>query len=277
MDIIIKSLLHITITDIIDIAIIAVLVYSLMMLVRETRAEQLIKGLFFVVLMWQFSEVAGLRMVNYLIRNMMTLGLVALLIVFQPELRRVLEYIGRNRLINSRNAQGLDEDVGAMIDQVVEAVADLAKEKVGVLIAFERETGLADLMEAGTALDSVVSAELLRSIFLTTSPLHDGAVFIRNNRIVKAGAILPLTHKEKIAKDLGTRHRAALGLIERSDAIVVVVSEETGTISIAIDGKLMRFLDNNSLASILRTKFKLVEKRSLFEKVFGGAKNVKDN
>ncbi len=275
MDIIIRSLLHITITDLIDIAIIAILIYSLMMLVRETRAEQLIKGLFFVVFMWQFSEIAGLRMVNYMIRNMMTLGLVALLIVFQPELRRVLEYIGRNRLINSRNGQALDEDVGAMIDQVVEAIDGLAEQSIGVLIAFERETGLSDLMEAGTVLDSVVSAELLRSIFLTTSPLHDGAVFIRNNRIVKAGAILPLTHKENIAKDLGTRHRAALGLIERSDAIVVVVSEETGTISIAIDGKLMRFLDANSLASILRTKFKFVEKRSVFEKVFGGSKNVK--
>ncbi len=275
MDIIIRSLLHITITDVIDIAIIAVLIYSLMMLVRETRAEQLIKGLIFVVFMWQLSELAGLRMVNYMIRNMMTLGLVALIIVFQPELRRVLEYIGRNRLINSRSGQGLDEDVGVMIDQVVEAVDDLAKDKVGVLIAFERETGLSDLLEAGTALDSIVSAELLRSIFLTTSPLHDGAVFIRNNRIVKAGAILPLTHKENIAKDLGTRHRAALGLIERSDAIVVVVSEESGTISIAMDGKLRRFLDRNSLASILRTKFKLVEKSGFFKNMLRGSKNVK--
>ncbi len=277
MDIIVSSLMHITITDILDIVIIAVLVYSFLMLVRETRAEQLIKGLVFVVILWRLSEWAQLRMVNYLIRNMMTLGLVALIIVFQPELRRALEHIGRNRLLNSGSGQALEEDTDLMIKTVSSVVQELAQRKIGVLIAFERETGLSDLLEAGVTLDAVITAQLLKSIFMTTSPLHDGAVFVRNNRIVKAGAIMPLTHNENISKELGTRHRAALGLIERSDAIVVVVSEETGTISIAMDGKLMRYLDEKSLESILRTKFKLVQKSSMIEKLWGGLKSAKQD
>lgn len=277
MDIFISSLMHITITDMIDIAIIAVLFYSFLMLVRETRAEQLIKGLVFIIILWRLSEWAQLHMVNYVIRNMMTLGLVALLIVFQPELRRALEHIGRNRLISSHGANSLAEDTEAMITTVVSTVDQFAKAKIGALIAFERETGLSDLLEAGTQLDAVITPQLLYSIFLTTSPLHDGAVLVRKNRIVKAGAILPLTHDANVAKELGTRHRAALGLIERSDAIVVVVSEETGTISIAMDGKLRRYLDEKSLQSILRTKFKLAEKEGLLDKFWGGLKRVKQD
>ncbi len=269
--------MHITITDMIDIAIIAVLFYSFLMLVRETRAEQLIKGLVFIIILWRLSEWAQLHMVNYVIRNMMTLGLVALLIVFQPELRRALEHIGRNRLISSHGANSLAEDTEAMITTVVSTVDQFAKAKIGALIAFERETGLSDLLEAGTQLDAVITPQLLYSIFLTTSPLHDGAVLVRKNRIVKAGAILPLTHDANVAKELGTRHRAALGLIERSDAIVVVVSEETGTISIAMDGKLRRYLDEKSLQSILRTKFKLAEKEGLLDKFWGGLKRVKQD
>ncbi len=277
MDIFVSSLLHITFTDVLDIVIIAILVYSFLMLVRETRAEQLIKGLVFVVVLWRLSEWAQLRMVNYLIRNMMTLGLVALIIVFQPELRRALEHIGRNRLLNSRSGQSLEEDTDLMIKTVVSVVQQLADKKIGALIAFERETGLSDLLEAGVTLDAVITPQLLKSIFMTTSPLHDGAVFVRNNRIVKAGTIMPLTHNTNVAKELGTRHRAALGLIERSDAIVVVVSEETGTISIAMDGKLMRYLDDKSLESILRTKFKLVQNSSVLEKLWGGLKSAKQN
>ncbi len=275
MDTIISSLLHITITDVIDIAIIAVLFYSFLMLVRETRAEQLIKGLVFVIILWRLSEWAQLHMVNYVIRNMMTLGLVALLIVFQPELRRALEHIGRNRLIVSYSGRSLEEDTDLMIKSVVATVKDFSEAKIGALIAFERQTGLSDLLEAGTVLDAVITPQLLYSIFLTSSPLHDGAVLVRDNRIAKAGAILPLTHDVTIAKELGTRHRAALGLIERSDAIVVIVSEESGTISIAMDGKLKRFLDDKSLTSILRTKFKLVEKEGLIDKIWGGLKSVK--
>ncbi len=277
MDILVSSLLHITVTDVIDIAIIAALIYSFLMLVRETRAEQLIKGLVFVLVLWQLSEWAQLRMVNYLIRNMMTLGLVALIIVFQPELRRALEHIGRNRLLNSRSGQTLEEDTGLVIKTVVSVVQQLADKKIGALIAFERETGLSDLLEAGVVLDAVITPQLLKSIFLTTSPLHDGAVFVRNNRIVKAGTIMPLTHNTNLSKELGTRHRAALGLIERSDAIVVVVSEETGTISLAMDGKLMRYLDDKSLESILRTKLKIVQKNGVIEKLWGGLKNAKQD
>ncbi len=277
MDTLVNSFLHITVTDVIDIAIIGTLIYSSLMLVRETRAEQLIKGLVFVLVLWQLSEWAQLRMVNYLIRNMMTLGLVALIIVFQPELRRALEHIGRNRLLNSRSGQTLEEDTDTMIKTVVSVVQQLADKKIGALIAFERETGLSDLLDAGVVLDAVITPQLLKSIFMTTSPLHDGAVFVRNNRIVKAGTIMPLTHNINISKELGTRHRAALGLIERSDAIVVVVSEETGTISIAMDGKLMRYLDDKSLESILRTKFKIVQKNGVIEKLWGGLKNAKQD
>ncbi len=275
MNTIVSSLLHITVTDVIDIAVIAIFFYSFLMLVRETRAEQLIKGLLFIIILWLVSEWGQLHMLNLAIRNLMTLGLIALVIVFQPELRRALEHIGRNRLFSSRSGEALEKDTDIMIESIVTAVEYLAERKIGALIALERKTGLADLLEAGTALDAIVSPQLLRSIFITSSPLHDGAVFVRNNRLVKAGAILPLTHDVSLSKDLGTRHRAALGLIERSDAIVVVVSEETGAISLAMDGKLSRHLDGRSLGSILRTAFKLVDNDGLIERFWGGLKRVK--
>lgn len=273
MNLIVDNLMHLTITDIIDIAIIAFLFYSFMLLVKETRAEQLIKGLIFIVIFWRLSEWAGLRMVNFLIKNMMTLGLVALIIVFQPELRRALEYIGRSRILTSKGRDVLQEDTERMIDAVVDAVIQLSKNKTGALIALERETGLSDVIKAGTALDASVSSQLIKSIFNPSSPLHDGAIVIKNNRISRAATILPLTLDDNLSTDLGTRHRAAMGLLERSDAVVIIVSEETGTISIAIDDKLMRYLDANSLSSVLRTKFKVVAYDSLLSWIKGSFKH----
>ncbi len=275
MNLIISNLINITIVDIVDMVIIAVLFYNFSVLVKETRAEQLIKGLIFIVVFWRFSEWVGLRMVNFLIKNMMTLGLVALIIVFQPELRRILEYIGRNRIFKKSVADTLREDTENMIQSVVEAVEDLSKSKTGALIALERETGLSDVVESGVALDAIVSSEIIKNIFYKNSPLHDGAVIIKKNRISKASCILPLTNNDIKNNNLGTRHRAAMGLIEKSDAMAIIVSEETGTISLAFDGKMSRFLDANSLKSILRTKFKIVERDHFLSGFTWGGKDAK--
>ncbi len=257
MEFLINNITHITVIDVIDIAIIAFLFYNFMRLVQQTRAEQLIKGLIFIVIFWRLSALFGLRMVNFFIENMMTIGLVAILIVFQPELRRILEYIGRSRMFMGAGGEQLDETSAKMVEEIANAVVALSEKRIGALIVIERETGLDDIVGAGSAIDAKVSALLLRTIFPTSTPLHDGAVLIRNNRLVRAGCILPLTINDKLSSDLGTRHRAALGLIERSDALVIVVSEESGTISIAMDDKLMRYLDKNSLVSVLRTQLKL--------------------
>ncbi len=276
MGFLINNITHMTITDFIDIAIIAFVFYTFIRLVQKTRAEQLIKGLVFIVIFWRISAVVGLQMVNFLIENMMTIGLVAIIIVFQPELRRILEYLGRTRFFMGASNDKLDEVTAEMIEEIAEAVEDLASKHIGALIVIERETGLDDIVAAGTEIDAEVSELLLRSIFPTTTPLHDGAILIRNNRLAKAGCILPLTTNDKLSSDLGTRHRAALGLIERSDALVIVVSEESGTISLAFDEGLKRYLDKGSLVSVLRTQLKVVPSNPRFRNwLEGWSKNGK--
>ncbi len=276
MDFLINNITNMNAIDFIDIVIIAFVFYSFLRLVQQTRAEQLIKGLVFIVIFWRVSALIGLRMVNFFIENMMTIGLVAILIVFQPELRRMLEYIGRSRFLMGSGGESLDENSSKMIEEIASAVTYLAERKIGALIVIERETGLDDIIAAGAIVDANVSELLLRSIFPTNSPLHDGAVLIRDNRLARAGCILPLTVNEKLNSDMGTRHRAALGLIERSDALVIVVSEETGTISIAFDDKLMRYLDKNSLVSILRTQLKVVSGSLNLKRWVSGGNNAKE-
>ncbi len=273
MESVLNHFLNITPNDVLDIFIISFLFYKFLMLVKETRAEQLIKGLIVILLVWKIAEWAELRMVHFAIKNLMTLGVVALIILFQPEIRRALEYIGRNKLMRKSISDMMEEEMDHMIEQIVESVLDLSEQKTGALIAIERETGLNEIVQTGVMVDAIISAELIKNVFYHNAPLHDGAVVIKKNRLQAASCLLPLTTSTALSSDLGTRHRAALGLVERSDAMVIVVSEETGVISLAMDGKLARFIDRNSLLSILRSKFKVVKKPSALSWITGRMKH----
>ncbi len=247
---------NIELKDVIDMAIVAFVFYKFLMLMRETRAEQLIKGIVVLLVATQVSGWMQLHVINWVLRGTMTVGLIALLIVFQPELRRGLEYIGRTKLLTKSIIDIQVEDNERMIDEIVEAVSSLSRQKIGSLLVFERTTGLNEIAETGTLIEGNVSRSLLINIFIPNTPLHDGAALIRRNKILAAGCLLPLTDSINIGKDLGTRHRAGIGITERSDSIVVIVSEETGSISIAENGKLIRFIDGKKLKDYLNAAFR---------------------
>nr|WP_113802168.1 diadenylate cyclase CdaA [Garciella nitratireducens] len=243
--------LNMRIRDVIDIAIVAYFFYKLMGLIKETRAEQLIKGIIFILLATQLSEWLGLYTINWILKNTLTVGVIAILVVFQPELRRGLERIGRSKFFGNIFEKSSEEQSTGTIDEIIKAVQMLSKDKVGALIVIERETKLGEVIETGIHLDSLVSGELIINTFIPNTPLHDGAMIIRGDRIVASGCFLPLTENQGLSKQLGTRHRAGLGITENSDSVVVIVSEETGIISLAMDGKLSRYLDIQSLRQIL--------------------------
>ncbi len=237
--------------DVIDIIIIAYIIYWIMKLIKQTRAEQLLKGLVILIVSLNLSDWLGLRTTHFILQNTMTLGVIALLIVFQPELRRALERLGRGKLF-SKFLFVPKEDYSDMIEEVARAAQMLAEKRFGALIVLEKEVGLRDFADTGIVVNSEVTAELLVTIFFPNSPLHDGAVIIRNGRLHAAGCFLPLSDNPNISKQLGTRHRAGLGATENGDCLVVVVSEETGIISIAEEGKLSRFLDIESVKERIR-------------------------
>ncbi len=255
-------LMSITLRDIIDMTVIAYVVYKIFMLIRETRAEQLIKGIFVLVFATWASGFFRLYTVNWLLRNTMTVGVIALLIVFQPELRRALEFLGRGGIILGNPLNGaLDKETKKLIDEITAAVQVFAKEKVGALIVIERETGIGEITETGITVDAALSSQLLQTIFAINTPLHDGAVIIKDRRIASAGCLLPLTENQSLSKELGTRHRAGLGISEISDAIVIIVSEETGVISTAKEGRLSRYLDAKMLKEMLTNHCRPQENR----------------
>ena len=226
------------ITDIIDIAVVAFVIYHGIKLIRETRASQLIKGIIVLVLIMYISEVLKLNSINFILENTLQIGLIAVLIIFQPELRRTLEKVGNasvKKLIKIN-----DDTEETYSDEICSAVSKLASSKTGALILIERSTKLGDIIASGTAIDAKVSQALLINLFVPNTPLHDGAVIIGGNRIKAAACLLPLTQNTSFSKELGTRHRAAIGVSEVADCIAVVVSEETGTISMATNGKIKR-------------------------------------
>ncbi len=235
--------------DILDILIVAFVIYKGVKLVRETRAVQLIKGLVILLVATQLSSWLQLNSLNYLLVNAMQVGLIALLVVFQPELRRALEKVGRSSI--GRIFSAAEYDVERVVEEVCEAVAHMSEEKIGALIVFERKTKLGDIINSGTMLNSDVSSQLLSNIFIPNTPLHDGAVIIRENKIIAAACFLPLTQNNNLSKELGTRHRAAIGISENADCAVVVVSEETGKISLALNGSMTRNLTPETLAKAL--------------------------
>lgn len=261
------------ITDIIDVIIIATLVYQCVRFVRETRAELLVKGIVLVLILLQLSRWFNLHTLQYILQNIFQLGFFALLIVFQPELRRGLEKIGRS---NAGKFLSFNDDGDVLtntIDTVCAAVGDMSRTKTGALICMQRTTKLGDIIRTGTPLNAEISYELLVNIFVPNTPLHDGAVIIADNKITAAACFLPLTPNNDLSKELGTRHRAAIGLSENSDAAVIVVSEETGKISIALDGDLTRNLTVDTLKMALKKildseKTSKSDKGSIFNTIF---------
>lgn len=236
---------------IVDIAIVAFVLYRLIILIRGTRAVQLIKGIGVLIVVSFLADILKLKTIAKILEQVRLALIVALPIVFQPELRRALEQIGRGKFFARPLAFLGEEDMSRLISEVVRATQVLVKLQYGALIVIERETGINDYIETGVSMDSVVSAELLINIFVPNTPLHDGAAILRGDRIAAAGCFLPLSDNPYLSKQLGTRHRAALGMSENSDAVALVVSEETGTVSIAHEGKLLRFLDEKKLREIL--------------------------
>lgn len=241
---------HITIINIIDILIVSYIFYKIFMLIRETRAETLIKGLVLVLVIMKISQIAGLITLYWIIEKTITVGFIALIIIFQPELRRALEHLGRSRFF-AKSLVINEEELDNVMTEIVEATVNLSNQKTGALIVIEQETGLNDYIEGGVKLDAVITSQLLENLFVVNTPLHDGAAIIRNNKVASAACFLPLTENSYLNRQLGTRHRAALGISENSDAIVIVVSEETGNISLAINGKLTRNYNAERLKDIL--------------------------
>lgn len=278
MEYVVNLFMNFRIIDLIDIIIVAVIFYKLLMLIRETRAEQLIKGLIVLLAVFNISKVLQLHMIQYILENTFTVGIFAILVVFQPELRRALEYIGRTRWLSVSISEIIKEEMKENIEEIVTAVSTLSRTKTGALIVLERETGLNEIMDTGTVLDAKISSLLITNIFEHNAPLHDGAMLIKKEKIMAAACFLPLSTKSHISKELGTRHRAALGMVENSDALVIVVSEETGGISIAMDGELNRFLDTNDVRNILIDSFVIDEKSSIVGKwrLSNAKKNKRD-
>lgn len=244
--------------DVLDVALIAYLVYKVLSLMRSTRAENILKGVaMFLLALWLSSPAAlNLRGINYLLSHMVEWGVLALIILFQPEIRQLLEKMGsRNiRLLRLFQQEQQSTELERAIDQTVVACTEMAKTRTGVLIVFERKLLLDDMVRSGATLDAAVSGELLKNIFFVKAPMHDGAVIIRQGRILGAGCMLPLSKNVNLSRDLGMRHRAGIGMSENSDAVVVIVSEETGSVSVAIGGMLRRHLAPETLAQLLRNE-----------------------
>ena len=237
------------IADIVDILIVAFLIYRLILLTQKTNSYNLAKGLLlFLIALWM-AEILELNMISFILRKATELGVVVLVILFQPELRHILEKIG-SRFSSRSNME--DPEVTSAITQTVMACADMAESRTGALIVFERYVSLQSVISTGTVIDSEVSSELLKNIFYNKAPLHDGAVIVRDGRIAAAGCVLPLSSSTTISKDLGMRHRAGIGISEQSDALAVIVSEETGSISCAVDGTLKRHLKPQVVDRLLR-------------------------
>ena len=244
-------LLSIKITDIIDILIVAYILYRVLGMIKETRAQQLFRGVLLIVGVFLASEFFDLSLLNWLLTRLITVGLIGVMILFQPEIRRALEQIGRRGAITSQFRDVGKDELYATVHKIVDAVDDFSSTRTGALIAIERETTLNDIIETGVIVDAEISVRLLGNLFYEGSPLHDGAVIIRGVRIHAASCVLPLTNRTSIGKNLGTRHRAGVGLSEVSDAFIIIVSEETGAISVARNGTLRRFLDLKTLEKML--------------------------
>lgn len=268
LDYIFRYLQLFRITDIIDIFIVTILVYFLLNWLKETRGMQLIKGIAILFIIVAVSNLTGLTALNYILNSTLQFGVIAIVVIFQPELRSLLEQMGRSKvgkiLDIAANTTSVDILVNKNIDEIVVAAINMSETKTGALMVIERETKLGEIAKTGTIIDADISSALLENIFVPNTPLHDGAVLIRANKIISAGCFLPLTSNANLSRELGTRHRAALGISEASDAVVIVVSEETGKVSIAMNGSLTRNLKSETLKrALLKAMYTPVDEDTL--------------
>jgi diadenylate cyclase len=244
---------NIGVADAFDILIVAFIIYQFIRLTRRTNAIRVTRGIVMLLLILWLSGILRLTILNYLLRRAVELGLIALLIIFQPELRRALEKVGSRRLTRSLFSSEFSSlHTEAVITQTVLACADMSRSRTGALVVFARDNQLNEPISTGTVLDAEVTAELLKNIFFVKAPLHDGAAIVKDGRIAAAGCMLPLSSNTNLSRELGMRHRAGIGMSEQSDAVVVIVSEETGAVSVAIDGMLKRHLSPETVEAILR-------------------------
>jgi len=236
--------------SIIDIVVVSYIFYKGYSLIKETRAEQLLKGILLIFLLVPISDLLNLTTLNWILENTLTISVISIIIIFQPEIRKALEHIGRTSFMDKVIYE--DEEVMiSVVNEIVDAVEVLANDKTGALIVIEQKTGLGDIINTGTKINADVSSALLQNIFVVNTPLHDGATVIRNDKIIASGCFLPLTEDNKLNKQLGTRHRSGIGVSEITDCITIIVSEETGVISLAINGRLLRNYDKEKLRNVL--------------------------
>ncbi len=240
---------NIRVVDFFDILILSIILYFIYRFIRDKRAGKLAVGVVFLLVFVAISELIGMRTMQYIFRNMLQVGLISIVIIFQPEFRSLLEKVGANPIKGLKNISEIknEDNLLLAIREISTAAVEMSSTRTGALIVFERETLLGDIISTGTVLDAQVNSFLVRNIFYNKAPLHDGAMIISNSRIKAAGCLLPLSSQNNINRDLGTRHRAALGLSENSDAVIVVISEETGIISIAVNGELMRGFTSDTI------------------------------
>ncbi len=260
-----SSILEFKVLDAVDILLITVIIYELIKLTRKTRAIQVLKGVGFFILFTAICELIGLTTISWLLKSFLDVGAVLIVVIFQPELRRAFEKMGTGRIIDISGFGDNIEDE-SIKDELHKAIIDLSMRKTGALIVFEKKTGLRDIMESGIEMDARIKSELVENIFFKNSPLHDGAMIIRKGRIAAAGCFLPMSDNRDIQSELGTRHRAALGISEVSDSYIIVVSEETGVISYAHEGMLTRYLDSKGLIKLLDEIF-LNDRSPILEKI----------
>lgn len=250
------------VTLLLDIFLVGYLFYIVLKLLRGTRAMPLVKGIVFLLVATALSSFLSLRAVHYILTSIGTYGVIMIIVIFQPELRRALEQMGSADIRKWFYFEQVDE---SFVDRIVTAVYKMSKEKTGALIVFERDMSLDVIMATGVAIDAKVSAELVENIFVPDTPLHDGAMVIRNGKIASASCILPITNREDLEREYGTRHRAAIGLSEQYDAIVVVVSEETGKVSLIINGKIIRGLKEDTLTKELKRRLERKTQKNIKE------------
>ncbi|KHD85080.1 diadenylate cyclase CdaA [Heyndrickxia ginsengihumi] len=246
-------------SNIVDILVVWFVIYKVLMIIRGTKAVQLVEGIFVIIIIRFLSSLLGLQTLEFIMEQVFTYGFLAIIIIFQPELRRALEQLGRGKFF-SRAANHEDDEQIQLIDSIVSATSYMAKRRIGALISIERETGLGDYVETGIQLDSAISSQLLINIFIPNTPLHDGAVIIQKGKVAAAACYLPLSESPFISKELGTRHRAAVGISEVTDSLTVVVSEETGGITITKNGELHRDLTLEQLQEALKIELKIAQK-----------------
>jgi diadenylate cyclase len=235
----------------VDVLLVWFVFYKLFTIIKGTKAVQLLKGIFVLIIARILTGFFGLNTLLWMMDQVLTFGFLAIIIIFQPELRRALEQLGRGRLF-ARTMMQEEEERDRLVDAFTKSVSYMAKRRIGALISIEKETGLSEYIETGTRMDSTITSELLINIFIPNTPLHDGAVIIQKNRIAAAGCYLPLSESPFISKELGTRHRAALGISEVTDAVTIIVSEETGAVSVTSDGDIIRNLDMEEFEARLR-------------------------